>query len=322
MPFSEFDLIDTYFSGLTDKRGDVMLGIGDDAAVLQPPEGQELVVTTDTLVSGRHFSPDVDPERLGHKVLAVNLSDLASMGAEPAWATLALTLPQVDEAWLQSFSRGFASLARKHGVQLVGGDTTRGPLSISIQLMGFVPSGEAMRRAGAQAGDLIYVTGTVGDAGLALKGVSSGVHPAAASELQKRLECPTPRVEEGKSLRHHANAAIDISDGLVADLQHICDASGVGAILNYVDIPLSPPLEIYLNEGGDWRLPLSAGDDYELCLTVSPDKADIVERIADDFDCDFTRIGVITPSMGMNILMKDGRTEHGPVPGYDHFADE
>jgi len=224
---SEFDLIRAHFAHLGAGRADVVLGVGDDCALLRVPAGQELAVSIDTLVAGVHFLPSVDPEALGHKCLAVGLSDLAAMGAEPAWATLALTLPREDPRWLGAFAAGFAALAREHGLALVGGDTTHGPLSISVQVHGLVPAGQAIRRAGARPGDLVGVSGTLGDAGLALRHLLAG--EAVAADSRARLERPTPRVALGLALRGLATAMIDISDGLAADLGHILEESGAAS---------------------------------------------------------------------------------------------
>ena len=269
---NEFDLIRTHFAALGAARTDVELGVGDDCALLAVPAGQRLAVSIDTLVCGTHFLPDCDPEALGYKSLAVGLSDLAAMGAEPAWATLALTLPPELVAehpdWIAAFARGLGALAQHHGVRLVGGDTTRGPLSVTLQVHGLVPEGAAIRRAGARPGDLIYVSGTLGDAGLALRQILAGapVEPG----LRERLDRPTPRVALGMALRGIATAMIDVSDGLAADLGHILDASGVGAELRLQSLPLSPSVAAVVAADGDWSLPLASGDDYELCFCIPP----------------------------------------------------
>ena len=317
MSLSEFKLIQRFFANSDIQRSDVTLGVGDDCAVLNLPAGKELVVSIDTLVEGVHFFKDADPELLGHKSLAVNLSDLAAMGAEPAWATLALTLPTVDEDWLEAFCRGFSRLAAMHNVQLVGGDTTRGPLNISIQAHGFVTAGAALRRDGAQVGDLIYVTGVLGDAGLALQGAGSVNTPALA---QSRLDAPTPRLIEGQALVGLASAAIDISDGLVADLGHICDASGVGATVYVEDLPCSQAVHNHINLAGDWSLPLSAGDDYELCITIPPEKQAEAERVAMDFECGLTQKGQIETLSGIRCLAANGQACQQHSSGYEHFS--
>jgi len=320
MALSEFELIQKYFTHTGAERSDVILSVGDDCALLRVPEGQQLAVTIDTLVEGVHFLPGADPESLGHKALAVNLSDLAAMGAEPAWVTLALTLPSVDETWLKAFSCGFGALAEAHGVQLVGGDTTRGPLAISVQAQGFVEPGKVLRRSGAQVGDLIYVTGTLGDAGLALRAhedvvVAAGFLPY----LQSRLDRPSPRIAEGRALQGLATAAVDISDGLISDLGHICKAGGVGASLQLKALPCSPGVAAFVETHGDWSLPLSSGDDYELCFTVAPEHRTEVEEQAAGFACGLTRIGVIEPQHGLRFVQEDGSLLSDLSQGYEHF---
>lgn len=326
MPLSEFDLIQRYFSRPATPRDDVIQGVGDDGAVLHVPIGMDLVVSIDTMVSGAHFFPDVDPAALGYKALAVNLSDMAAMGAEPAWATLALTLPHAEEQWLEAFSRDFFALAERYGVQLVGGDTCRGPLTVSVQMHGFVPQGAALRRAGAKPGDLIYVTGTLGDAGLALRSLQNDMTLPDTHEryLVHRLERPSPRVFEGLALRGIASAAIDVSDGLVADLGHILKASGVGATLEVERLPVSPAFAActaLVSSDACWKLPLSAGDDYELCFTVPAQKQTKVEQVFARFGCGATRIGVIESQPGLRCKRTNGRVLVPPTGGYQHFAD-
>lgn len=312
----EFDLISKYFKDATAARADVALGIGDDCALLEVPVGRQLAVSMDTLVCGRHFVAEVDPESLGHKALAVNLSDLAAMGAEPAWATLGLTLPGADEhwqSWLAAFMRGFAALATRHAVQLVGGDTTRGGLSITVQVHGFVEPGRALRRNGAACDDLVYVSGTLGDAGLALL-----AQQGRGSSLISRLDRPTPRVALGRALAGFASAAIDISDGLCADLGHICDASGCAAELHVGLLPLSDDVREHVGQTGEWSAPLSSGDDYELVFTIPRAHQAVFETAALDWDVPVTRIGQTRPGTGVSVLMQDG-TELETGGGYDHF---
>ena len=320
MALSEFALIQRYFAEATPRRADVWLGVGDDCAVLEVPAGRRLAVTVDTLVDGVHFLPDVDPCALGHKALAVNLSDLAAMGAEPAWATLALTLPRVEEAWLRGFARGFSALARRFGVQLVGGDTTRGPLSITVQAHGFLEAERALRRSGARPGDLVWVTGCVGDAGLALL-AKQGLYVGADGlrELFGRLERPEPRIEAGLALHGLASAAIDVSDGLAADLGHLCRASGVGATVEVERLPCSGPVRTYVEETGDWSLPLAAGDDYELCFTAPGDRQGDIEALARSLPGSLTWVGMVERQPGVRCRYPDGRLEEAPT-GYDHFA--
>jgi thiamine-monophosphate kinase len=318
---SEFSLIECYFSHLTAERADVTLGIGDDCALLQCAEGKELAVSIDTLVEGVHFFADIDPHALGYKALAVNLSDLAAMGADPAWFTLALTLPENNPAWLEGFSSGLAAAAKASGIQLVGGDTTRGPLTISIQVHGLVDAGKALRRDGAKPGDKIYVTGTLGDAGAALKHCLEAWSPDILTDsdwdsFQQRLEYPTPRNALTDILYRFATSAIDISDGLVADLSHILNRSEVGAKLKVHDLPLSSSLKKLPKELAT-ELALSSGDDYELCFTVPAELADELEQQCLDITC----IGEITAQPGFTLVDASGQESTTNIrKGYDHFS--
>lgn len=317
MALGEFDLIRRYFTRQPVSHADTALGVGDDCALLRCPPGHELAVTVDTLVAGVHFFPDVDPACLGHKALAVNLSDLAAMGAEPRWATLALTLPAVDETWLAAFAQGFFALAERHGLELIGGDTTRGPLSITIQVMGLTPAGGALRRSGAKPGDLVYVSGPVGSAGLGLKirsGETSFDDPAAVEKLER----PAPRVTLGQALRGLASACIDVSDGLAADLGHILDASGVGATVDVERLPVTDGVGRYIAATGDWRLPLTAGDDYELCFTAPPAARDEVARHLAGCGLAAEPIGQIEAEPGLR-LRKAGEWVALAGAGYQHF---
>jgi thiamine-monophosphate kinase len=314
---SEFDLIRDYFSALGTPRKDVVLGVGDDCALLRVPEDAELAVSIDALVAGVHFLPDADPDSVGHKALAVGLSDLAAMGAEPAWATLALSIPQAEREWLEAFRAGFGRLAEQYGVQLVGGDTTRGPLTVSVQVHGLVPRGMAVRRAGAWPGDLVWVTGTLGDAGLALRRLLAG--EPVTGFLRDRLDRPTPRVEAGSGLRGIASAMIDLSDGLLADLGHILAASGVGAEIALTDLPLSPETTVAIAQEADWGLPLASGDDYELCFSAPPDRSGAVAAIADRLGLRFTPIGVINNGLGLRCVLANGVEWRCDRSGYDHF---
>jgi len=299
----------------------VVLGVGDDCALLRPLDDNLLAVTMDTLVEGVHFPLETDPEDLGHKALAVNLSDLAAMGAEPAWVTLALTLPKAEPAWLVAFARGFARLARRYGVQLVGGDTTRGPLSVTVQAHGFVEEGTALTRGGARPGDLVYVTGTLGDAGLALLALQGQVRLATAEReaVLERLNRPRPRVEAGRALRGIATSCIDISDGLAADLGHILEASGVGAMLYVAQLPISAVLSAHLEKSGGYSLPLSAGDDYELCFTVPAGRQAEAEAALADCGCPCRWVGMIEERHGLRCLDPDGTVAEPARSGWDHF---
>ncbi|MDC9728709.1 MAG: thiamine-phosphate kinase [Methyloprofundus sp.] len=311
MAVSEFSLIKQFFTRPA-KNKHTRLSVGDDCALLSVPMGYELAITTDTMVENVHFFPDVSPEDLGHKLLAVNLSDLASMGATPTTVTLALTLPSINEQWLKAFSTGLFALADQHNIDLIGGDTTAGPLTLTIQAMGLVKSGQALQRSNAKVGDLIYVTGTLGDAGLGLK-VKQGFQIEKPESILNKFNKPLPKVKEGQQLQNIANACVDISDGLAADLGHILDMSAVGAVLNYEQLPLSEEVEQYVQSTEDWKLPLVAGEDYELCFTVSPEKAN-------ELDIGCTCIGVIEEELGLR-LNKYGKTSHFKKQGFDHFKE-
>lgn len=316
----EFELIQRFFRDATANRADVLLGVGDDCALLQVPAGQALAVSSDTLLAGHHFAPDAEPEALGHKVLAVNLSDLAAMGAEPAWVSLCISLPNADESWLSGFMRGFTQLASRFGVQLVGGDTTRGPLSIGVTVQGFVDPDRALRRDAARAGDGVYVSGMLGDAGLALK-CRQGLYVGKGdmAHLDERLDRPQPRVDLGMRLQPFSRCAIDISDGLGADLGHICEQSGVGATLQLDSLPLSSAVQAYITETGDWSLPLSAGDDYELVFTVAQQRQLDFELILGTLDVAVTRVGTIEQGDRPRAIAPDGRVIDEVTRGYDHF---
>lgn len=316
----EFEIIRTFFATQPVTRADVALGIGDDAALLRVPAGQELVATTDTLVAGVHFLADADPADLGYRALAVNLSDLAAMGAEPAWTTLSLTLPAADPRWLEAFCRGFYELTREFGVQLVGGNLARGPLNITVSAYGHVPAGAALRRTGASAGDAIYVTGTLGDAALALHH-RLGRHRLEAlafESVRARLDRPLPRVRAGLQLRGIASAAIDISDGLLADLGHVLEASRVGARIELTCLPLSPVYRAERAQVG-WEPALAQGDDYELCFTVPRERIATLETLAPVFGCAVTRIGEIVMQPGLTVLDESGEQYVPRHAGHDHF---
>jgi thiamine-monophosphate kinase len=316
----EFELIERYFLTKSHRK-DVIMGVGDDAAVLRPPSDMELVVTVDTLVEGVHFPTGTDAESIGYKALAVNLSDLAAMGARPAWITLSLTLPRSEEAWLSAFCEGFFKLARYHDVALVGGDLTHGSLSMTVQAIGFAPRSSAIYRRGAQPGDEVLVTGYLGDAGLALAAIRQfrELDGESLAYCLGRLNRPTPRVEAGLALRNCASAAIDISDGLVADLEHVLRASDVGASLYLASLPLSPILQKAFAVSPDWRLPLASGDDYELLFTAPQSK---LSQLYDRFvfiDCMLTRIGRIESKAGLRLWDEEGDAYHLEQAGYNHF---
>ena len=318
---NEFELIRTYFARQPVQRADVILGIGDDAAILAPPPGKQICATTDVMVCGVHFLPDADPLALGHKALAVNLSDLAAMGAEPAWFTLNLTLPEVKPAWLESFCKGLFALASHYNTQLVGGNTSRGPLAIAIEAQGFVPEGKALLRTGAKVGDRVYVTGELGDAGLALQHeLGKGRLPDAAFEMiVGKLHRPTPRIPEGMALRDIAHSAIDISDGLFSDLGHVLEASHVGARLFLDKVPVSSVYRDHIKETG-WDMALTNGDDYELCFTVPEKNIVALEKLK--FTCGFHCIGQIEQEAGLRIIDESGKPYRPRQAGHDHFAEK
>ena len=318
MALGEFELIRRFFGRRAAQHSATLLGVGDDCALLRIERGTDLAVTVDTLVEGVHFLPGTNPEGLGHKALAVNLSDLAAMGARPAWVTLALTLPEADESWLSGFAEGFLKLAERYGVDLIGGDTTRGPLSVTVQALGIVEARRALRRSGAKVGDGVYLTGELGSAGLGLR-ILLGEADIEAPEAVARLERPEPRVQAGLILAGIASACIDVSDGLAGDLGHILEASGVGATLEWSRLPLAASVRHYMVLSGDWAMPLTAGDDYELCFTVSPERERELVRRMTDLNCACARIGRIESLPGLR-MEKDTRILDLAAMGYQHFS--
>lgn len=323
---NEFQLINQFFKRDKPCRGDVNIGIGDDCALLECPSGKSLAVTIDTLVEGIHFSATTDPQSIGHKALAVGLSDLAAMGADPAWATLALTLPQSDATWVASFCEGFFALADQYAVQLVGGDTTQGPLTITVQLHGFVPEGLALRRDGAQVGDAIVVSGAIGEAGIGLLLLEEKLQlpPTMKEQRQEvlnRLHKPVPRIQLGQQLRAVASACIDVSDGLVADLEHILEASGVGATIDLERVPIPDYVTALASEIGGWQQPLSSGDDYELCFCIPTEKLSALTSLSEKSHCPLTKIGSIEGDPGLRI-MKDGQYVESELTGFEHFTEK
>jgi thiamine-monophosphate kinase len=315
---NEFELITHFFANKTpNQRQDVILGVGDDCAVLTVPQGQQLLISMDTLVQGVHFPESTPPYDIGYKALAVNLSDLAAMGAIPAWFTLSLTVPSLDKSWLSAFSDGLFELAQEFNLQLVGGDTTRGPLSITIQVHGFAPTGSAITRSGAKPGDLIYVTHTLGDAGLALQ-LLLDEKPVPASIL-KQLNRPYPRVEEGLILREFASAMIDISDGLIADLSHILNQSKVGAVIHTEQLPLSEELTQAVDPAQAIQYALSAGDDYELCFTIPAHKREALQALMSVKQRIIHCIGQITETKELVVLQDNQPIEQKGLRGYSHF---
>lgn len=317
---NEFELIQHYFARQPVARPDVVLGIGDDAAVLDVPPGQQLVVSADMLVAGVHFPENTDAVSIGHKSLAVNLSDMAAMGATPAWFTLNLSLPRADQKWIEEFCTGLFGLARAHDIALIGGDTTRGPLTIGIQIMGLVPHGLALRRTGAQHGDRIYVTGFLGDAALGLMTAQNRLQLPAELNVSvlARLNRPLPRVAAGLRLRGLATACIDISDGLAADLGHILAASAVGARIHLKCLPLSPAYDVAFEQVG-WQAALAGGDDYELCFTIPPAQETALREAAAHFGVPCSYIGDIEAEAGLRIVDAQGALYTPGQTGFDHF---
>ncbi len=322
----EFDLIKRHFARPARRA---RLGVGDDCALVGVAVGMELAISTDMLVEGVHFLAGTDAQRLGHKTLAVNLSDLAAMGAAPRYATLALALPHRDEIWLAAFARGFFGLADAHEVELIGGDTTRGPLTLCVTVFGEVPAGAAIKRSGAQAGDEIWVSGSLGDAALGLAQFrgQGGLTPAQAAYAVARLEAPTARVALGIALRGVATAMLDLSDGLAGDLRHIAEASGVDAIVAATALPLSAELApAFAALPLDQRLRSAAGggDDYELCFTAQPSQHEAVRTAAACCNVAVTKIGTMTARRGaLGALVFVDSAGNPCVPtlsGYDHFG--
>ena len=320
----EFELIRRFFvrNQGTRRESGVILGIGDDAALLDLPKGTDLVAAVDTIVEGRHFPEGADARSIGHRALAVNLSDIAAMGATPLWATLALTMPSVDPDWLTRFAAGFLDLADAHGVALVGGDTTRGPLTVSVQILGHVPHGTALRRSGAQAGDLLAVSGTLGDAaaGLAmLKNSPPSAGRRDVEELIRRFDHAEPRVQLGLSARGIATAAMDLSDGLVGDLPKLAQASGLAARVSVERLPLSAAMRaaVSAKQAIDWAL--AGGDDYELLLAVPAARFAELKAAADRLNLMLTTIGELCDGVGVTWSL-NGKDFVPRVSGFDHFG--
>lgn len=319
---SEFDIIRQYFTRPVTRAA---LGVGDDAALISTTADKELVISVDTMVSGRHFYSDTAPRQLGHKALAVNLSDIAAMGAIPRWVTLALTLPkrliEKNDTWLDEFATGFFALADSYQIELIGGDTTCGPLSISVQIIGEVEKGKALLRSGARPGDDIWISGQLGDAALALAHEQQHI-TLASDELVRcltALHAPVARVELGRRLINLAHSAIDISDGLMADLTHILDCSNVSATIDIDEISCSHILRRYLPQPIAVSCLLTGGDDYELCFTAATRKQEEIENLSLQLAIPLTRIGTIRQGKGLTVMNSDGSVITLETRGYDHF---
>lgn len=315
----EFDLIARHF---TRPAKNAVLGVGDDCALVDVSNGMDLAVSTDTMVSGTHFFPDVDPETLGHKALAVNLSDMAAMGAMPYWATLALTVPDVNHEWLAKFAKGFFDLAEEFGVSLIGGDTTRGPLTMTVTIMGEVPAGASLRRSGAKAGNDIWVSGNLGDAALAVAHRRGLLKLAEGDYMEAvmRLYEPIPRVKLGQALRGLATSAIDISDGLLSDLGHICALSKVGATVESERLPVSAIGAKHVDTPAGLTAVVAGGDDYELCFTAPASARDSIEDLTEVLGIPLTRIGEIRKGKGVSLLGEDDKPIAIDGRGFDHFT--
>jgi len=308
---NEFDLIHEYFTWSI-KDPNVVLGVGDDAAIFSLEQGYQLVTTTDTLIEGVHFSESTSAKDIAHKSLAVNLSDIAAMGAKAKYFTLAITLPKIDKSWLREFSDSLRQLSGHYEVSLIGGDITRGSLNITIAMIGIVENSKALTRSGARPGDGVYVSGTIGDAGFCFWKLSNGLVPS--NQEFKRLNCPIPRIELGLVLKNLASACIDVSDGLEQDLSHILTASSVGAVVEVEKIPISEALLGHINDTNDWSIPICGGDDYELCFTIPEGNEETLKKISESCNVDITRIGVVSESLGLKIEGFDG-----PSKSYQHF---
>lgn len=315
---SEFDLIQQHFTKTTNHTN---LGVGDDAALISVSAGMELAISVDMLVAGTHFFADADAYKLGWKALAVNVSDMAAMGANPKWATLAIALPNNDSTWLGQFSNGFFACAKAFNIDLIGGDTTRGPLTISVQIMGEVPRGLAIKRSSAKVGDDIWVSGTLGDAALALAHMQDNVTLPEDEFIScaKSLHTPQPRVALGLALRDIANSAIDISDGLLADLGHILDASKVGAVLQLQALPKSQAMKNNFPNKLTQQMILAGGDDYELCFTAPVEMQTKIVRLSESLGLQLSHIGHITQSSGLIVIGLDNEVLNIKETGFDHF---
>ena len=317
MALGEFELIGRFFD-----RGparEALLGVGDDCALIAGPEGRALAVAVDTMVAGRHFRHDASPESVGHKALAVNLSDLAAMGARPQSFLLALALPEADERWLEGFSKGMFALADRFGCELIGGDTTRGPLNVSVTVIGEVPPEAALRRDAAQPGDDLWVSGELGAAAFAVREAAAGRELPPGDAARIRLDWPEPRVALGLALRHLARAAIDVSDGLLADLGHVADRSRVGAEVRWESVPVAAALAS-LPSRDRASLALAGGDDYELLFTAAPENRVAIEALSARLELPLTRIGTIDAGQGVRVVDGRGHAVATDGTGFDHFA--
>ena len=319
----EFSLIERFCQNIGWRHSSTKIGVGDDAAVLQIPADMALAVSVDTMVEGVHFYPQANPAHLAHKLLAVNLSDMAAMGAQPKWATLALTLPTKDEVWLAAFSDALDKISKQYKVELIGGDTSQGPLVLSMQIMGLLPRGKVLTRGNARVGDDVYVSGTMGDAALALAGIQHRTKLSGLNldQLRQALDRPTPQVELGTGLLNIANSCIDTSDGLVADLSHIATQSGVSIMLELERMPLSTGYKQYLKLGGDLEYAVSGGEDYQLAFTVFEDRRGEVIELARQLGIRLTKIGSVAHENEQPVMLQLNQKPYSLEnnAGYQHF---
>jgi thiamine-monophosphate kinase len=314
----EFEVIQYLLAHVPAQAEQLRVGIGDDAAIFAPPVGQEIAVATDSLVLGTHFTEELSAAAIAHRALAVNLSDLAAMGAQPCWFLLNLSLPTAEASWVKDFAKGLAALARRHAVTLIGGDTVRGPLCVGVTAIGYVPTGQALQRNGAQPGDGIFVTGRLGNAGYAWRQLAAGAGWSDTDPLFTAFSLPSPRVQQGLALRDLATAAIDVSDGLQVDLQRLMSASGLGAELRVEQLPLDPCLIERCGIDRARGLAMLGGDDYELCFTVPMHAAAALQDSARHWDCGLTQIGQCRAGAGIDLKL-NGRSWSASMEEYQHF---
>ncbi len=320
---AEFSMIERYCMSLGVEHTDTHLSVGDDAAIVSIPEGYELTVSVDTMVEGTHFFAGLSPELLAHKVMAVNLSDMAAMGARPKWAVVASSLPELDEGWFAKFATTLGQVAAKYGVQIIGGDTTEGPRVISATIMGLLPSGMKMTRSGAKVGDKLYCSGVVGDAALALTKLHGdrSISDEIFKEVMPALHMPEPQITLGQRLLGQVTSCLDLSDGLVGDSEHIAKASNVSIEIDISLLPLSDAYRRYLEGGGFIRYAVAGGDDYQLLFTADESKADILKKISQDLGIEITEIGqVVEPTDENVILLQDGKKTSIKPKAYQHFT--
>lgn len=319
---TEFSIIEEFCQNIGPDHPETILSIGDDAAIVDVPDGMQLAISVDTMVSGVHFFPDADPCKLAHKILAVNLSDMAAMGAQPKWATMALTIPEFNQPWLSAFSDSLKNLARRYEVQIIGGDTTQGPLNLSITIMGLLHKNNMLSRSGARPGDDVYVSHTLGDAALGLAVLKGDVKliESERAYVVAALETPEPRVKLGAALLNVASACLDVSDGLVGDLSHISKQSSVSIEIDSNLIPISNAYRSHLSRGGDLDMALAGGDDYELAFTAKPSLQNTISAMSTDLGIAITRIGKVTQDGEEAVKVSHNGAKYKTATGYQHFS--